>query len=528
MALRGSQLLHRNKIRGDQMNPALWLARTAQRDGTRPALFYGDQPVATYGQFCQQSAALARGLQAKGVGQGDRVAIFMQNSPQYLITLYAIWWAGAVAVPINAKLHPNEASWIVQNAQASGVILDDYAQQMFASTPLPCDWVLNADSTAFHALTQQTQYHDPADVAPDDTIWLFYTSGTTGQPKGVMITAGNIASMTLCYFADVDQVDPADAIFYAAPMSHGAGLYNFMHVIRGARHVVPPSGGFDPDEILTLAERLDHISMFAAPTMVRRLVDYARKRGSVGQGIKTIVYAGGPMYQADILRATEVMGNKFIQIYGQGECPMGITALSRDTVSDRTSLGWQARLASVGVAQSDVDVVIRAPDGTPVSTGVVGEITVRGRTVMKGYWNNPQTTAKTLQNGWLWTGDLGTMDVQGYVTLHDRSKDVIISGGSNIYPREVEETLLQHPDVAEVAVIGKHDDDWGEIVVAFVVLAQGAGVRPADLDALCVNHIARFKRPKQYQIVKKLPKNNYGKVLKTELRAMFGENPRPV
>jgi len=311
-------------------------------------------------------------------------------------------------------------------------------------------------------------------------------------------------------------------------MSHGAGLYNFMHVIRGARHVVPPSGGFDPDEILTLAERLDLISMFAAPTMVRRLVDYARKRGSVGQGIKTIVYAGGPMYQADILRATEVMGNKFIQIYGQGECPMGITALSRDTVSDRTSLGWQARLASVGVAQSDVDVVIRAPDGTPVSTGVVGEITVRGRTVMKGYWNNPQTTAKTLQNGWLWTGDLGTMDVQGYVTLHDRSKDVIISGGSNIYPREVEETLLQHPDVAEVAVIGKHDDDWGEIVVAFVVLAQGAGVRPADLDALCVNHIARFKRPKQYQIVKKLPKNNYGKVLKTELRAMFGENPRPV
>ena len=130
------------------MNPALWLARTAQRDGTRPALFYGDQPVATYGQFCQQSAALARGLQAKGVGQGDRVAIFMQNSPQYLISLYAIWWVGAVAVPINAKLHPNEATWIVQNAQASGVILDDYAQQMFASTPLPCDWVNRMSSIA--------------------------------------------------------------------------------------------------------------------------------------------------------------------------------------------------------------------------------------------------------------------------------------------------------------------------------------------------------------------------------------------
>jgi long-chain acyl-CoA synthetase len=163
-----------------------------------------------------------------------------------------------------------------------------------------------------------------------------------------------------------------------------------------------------------------------------------------------------------------------------------------------------------------------------VPTGVVGEITVRGRTVMKGYWSNPQATAKTLRNGWLWTGDLGAMDAQGYVTLHDRSKDVIISGGSNIYPREVEETLLQHPAVAEVAVIGKHDDDWGETVVAFVVQARGAEVTPNDLDALCVTQIARFKRPKQYHFVEQLPKNNYGKVLKTQLRAMCGENPRPI
>ncbi len=493
----------------------------------RPALFNGDQLVATYGQFCQQSAALAHALRAQGVGQGDRVALFLQNSPQYLISLYAIWWAGAVAVPINAKLHPKEAAWILQNAQARGVILDETAHGYLADMDVPCEFCWVVGTPDYDTARSVQGDFDPVDMTPDDTIWLFYTSGTTGQPKGVMITAGNIASMTLCYFADVDQVDAQDAILYAAPMSHGAGLYNFMHVIRGARHVVPPSGGFDPAEILNLAQQMDHISMFAAPTMVRRLVDHASAIGSTGQGIKTIVYAGGPMYQADILRATEVMGNKFIQIYGQGECPMGITALSRDTVSDRTSSGWQTRLASVGVAQSDVDVVIRAPDGTPVPTGVVGEITVRGRTVMKGYWNNPKATAKTVQNGWLWTGDLGAMDAQGYVTLHDRSKDVIISGGSNIYPREVEETLLQHPAVAEVAVIGTHDDDWGETVVAFVVRVRGADVTSDDLDALCVTQIARFKRPKQYHFVEQLPKNNYGKVLKTQLRAMCGENPRP-
>ena len=198
---------------------------------------------------------------------------------------------------------------------------------------------------------------------------------------------------------------------------------------------------------------------------------------------------------------------------------MGITALSRQFVSDRTHPRWKQRLSSVGTAQSSVRVSIFDDDGNVVPTGAVGEIVVSGPTVMKGYWQNEAATAKTIKDGWLWTGDMGAMDQDGFVTMHDRSKDLIISGGSNIYPREVEEVLLELPQVSEVAVVGKPHDDWGEIVVAFVVSSDD--IDSEALDAHCVENIARFKRPKLYRFVDELPKNNYGKVLKTDLRDLL-------
>jgi long-chain acyl-CoA synthetase len=227
------------------------------------------------------------------------------------------------------------------------------------------------------------------------------------------------------------------------------------------------------------------------------------------------------MYEADILEATRVMGPRFVQIYGQGECPMGITALSRADVADRTHPRWRERLNSVGTSQTQVEVAVVDGEGRPLPSGAVGEITVRGATVMPGYWNNPEATAATIRDGWLYTGDMGRLDKDGYLTLQDRSKDVIISGGSNIYPREVEEVLLSHPAVREVSVVGQVDAEWGEVVVAFVVADEGGTPDEAALDALCLDQIARFKRPKTYRFVEALPKNNYGKVLKTELRALL-------
>ena len=263
--------------------------------------------------------------------------------------------------------------------------------------------------------------------------------------------------------------------------------------------------------------------MFAAPTMIRRLVDYAAQHGLDGDGIKTITYGGGPMYVADIMDAVETMGPRFVQIYGQGECPMAITFLSRELVTDREHPRWRERLGSVGVHQSCTEVRVVDEEGRALPPGVSGEIIAAGPAVMPGYWNNPEATAATIKDGWLWTGDIGALDEDGFLTLHDRSKDVIISGGANIYPREIEEVLLTHPDVSEVAVVGKPDLEWGEEVVAFVVPAAGRQLDADVLDELCRSEIARFKRPKRYLQLDELPKNNYGKVLKTDLRERLND-----
>jgi len=501
------------------MNPAEWLHRTALRHPASPALMRGTERKADYAEFARSAAAIAAALAARGLCKGDRVALFAGNSTHYLEALYGIWWAGACAVPINAKLHEKEAAWMIENSGAAFVFTDARSEADLASlvpTGVP---LVAMESAEYASMRQKAPLGLPVPLETGDLAWLFYTSGTTGKPKGVMLTCGNLTSMALSYFVDVDDVKPQDAILYAAPMSHGAGLYNFMHVMKGARHVVPASGGFDAAEILAIAPVIGSISMFAAPTMVRRLVDVAKAKGMTGRGLRTIVYAGGPMYEADILEAVEVMGARFVQIYGQGECPMGITALPRAEVSDRVHPRWRERLNSVGTAQSVVRVMIVDADGREVPRGEAGEIVVSGETVMAGYWCNEEATAKTIRDGWLWTGDVGRMDEDGYVTLQDRSKDVIISGGSNIYPREVEEVLLTHPAVHEVAVVGQKDAEWGEVVVAFVACHPGQNVSVSELDSLCLDRIARFKRPKHYFFPAALPKNNYGKILKTELRA---------
>jgi long-chain acyl-CoA synthetase len=297
------------------------------------------------------------------------------------------------------------------------------------------------------------------------------------------------------------------------------------HLVPGAAQVIPESGGFDAAEVLDLLEAHGNVSMFAAPTMVKRLAEAALAVGARAPGLQTLVYGGGPMYAADLAEATQALGPRLAQIYGQGESPMTITALSKFHHGDKAHPRHAERLASVGIAHSVVRVTIRDPAGRELPAGETGEVCVRGDVVMSGYWNNPEGTSAALRDGWLWTGDLGALDADGFLTLKDRSKDLIVSGGSNIYPREVEEVLLLHPGVAEASVVGRPDPEWGEAVVAFIVPrgepppGQGLDNLRDELDRLCLGHIARFKRPKEYRFVAELPKNNYGKVVKSELRA---------
>ena len=262
------------------------------------------------------------------------------------------------------------------------------------------------------------------------------------------------------------------------------------------------------------------MTFFAAPTMVKRLATDPAVRDADLAGLKTIIYGGAPMYLSDLEEALEVFGPRLAQIYGQGETPMTITALSKADHADRRHPRRTERLQSVGVARTDVEVRVVDDDGRALPVGEVGEIVVRGDVVMSGYWNQPEATADAIRQGWLHTGDVGSFDADGYLTLRDRSKDLIISGGMNIYPREVEEALLRHTAVAAVSVVGRPDAEWGEAVVAFVV-ASDAATAPTveELDQLCLDHIARYKRPKDYRFVDSLPTNNYGKVVKRELRA---------
>lgn len=357
------------------MNLAEWLARAAALKPDAPALFHGLRPVADYGTFAARAAAIGRSLRENhGIGAGSRVALLAKNSTEYLEAMWGCWYAGAVIVPVNAKLHAREAAWIIGDAGADLVFVSaDLGAGLQPLLPATCRAV-DLESAAFDAMRQGGKLAAPCERGRDDLAWLFYTSGTTGKPKGVMITHGNIHAMAFSYFVDVDDVRETDAALYAAPLSHGAGLYCVQHVLKGARHVVPESGGFDPAEIFALARDLGDVHIFAAPTMVRRTVDHARAAGETGEGVRTIVYGGGPMYLADIVEAVEVLGSRFCQIYGQGESPMTITALPRALVADRSHPRWRERLASVGKAQTCVEVRVADAGGRPLPAGETGEI----------------------------------------------------------------------------------------------------------------------------------------------------------
>ena len=504
------------------MNIARWLERAARGYPDLPAVALGQRVVADYRTLGRRAAALAASLSRLGLRSGDRVAIVAHNCPEYLEILFGAWHGGFAVVPINAKLHPTEIGWILEHSGSRvAFVSEDLAGSLGGQAPGRLVELVVIGLLAYHKLLSG-ETAALMDRGPNDLAWLFYTSGTTGRPKGAMLTHRNLMAMSLCYLTDVDPTLSGDCLLHAAPMSHGSGLYSMAHVCRMALNIVPESGGFDAQEVMRAFSRWTGISMFAAPTMIRRLIDCPVSPDLAN--IRTIIWGGAPMHVADVMRALDRFGPCLAQIYGQGESPMTISVLSKADVADQDHPNWQKRLGSAGIGACVVELRIAAPSSeAPLPVGEPGEILVRGDTIMAGYWQDDAASAAALRGGWLHTGDIGFLDVDGYLMLNDRSKDVIISGGSNIYPREIEEVLLAHPGVKEASVIGRQDAEWGEIAVAYVV----GQAPPQELDRLCLERIARFKRPKAYVFLEALPKNNYGKILKTELRRLDRERSSP-
>lgn len=473
------------------MNIGSVLTQAANRSPDHTAIIYG-KLRRSYREFNARANQFASQLRKAGVKKGDRVAILQRNCPELLETMFATLKCGAITVPMNARLHPKEANYILQDSGTKAVVFtDDF----------------NAGLDSIRGELKDVEFYicigeapvwakgyedfigggDPADndehMHKDDLAWLFYTSGTTGKPKGAMDSHGNLQFMTDHYPREVYQLKVDDIVMHPGPLTHGSGLWALPITAGAGTHLIPHATSFDPDHIFKLIEthRVTKIA-FIAPTMITMLLNAPTIGKYDLSSLRFLGYGGSPMYVEDLKRAVKQWGPILCQIYGQGETPMTITMLTPEDhriAFERPEL--EKRLASAGRVREDIEIAILDENDKPLGDEQVGEIALRGDCVMRGYWNNEKSTEEAFKNGWYHTGDLGKRDSDGFYYLLDRKKELIITGGANVYPREVEEVLLLHPGVLEVAVIGVPDRLWGESVMA-VVRARGCQPNRAGVD----------------------------------------------
>ncbi len=515
------------------MNIGHLLTKSAQVYPHKLAVAYGSIKW-NYSQFNSRANRLANALNRLGIRQGDNIALLQYNHPEMLASMFACFKAGCGAVPINFRLHPNEFSFIIDHSDAKAVILSPEFNQVLMDCRERLPKVRHFITLAGAGkelldieklLLQESDQLIDADVHPDELAWLFYTSGTTGMPKGAMLTHRNLLAMTMNFYADIcPGFGPDDIVMHAAPLSHGSGLYALPNIGKAAANVFLEAKSFDPELVFKTIEQYRVTNMFAAPTMINVMINSPMVDKYDHGSLKALNYGGAPMLVEDLKVAIAKLGPCLVQLFGQAESPMTITYLPhKDHIIDGTP-EQISRLASAGFARTDVEVRIIDTHNKELPANEMGEIVTRSDLVMKGYWRNPDATAETIVNGWLHTGDMGYLDDNGYLFIMDRSKDMIISGGENIYPREIEEVLIRHSAVREVAVIGVSDPKWGEAVKAIVAQVPEKSVTEKELIDFCKDNIASYKKPKSVDFVDELPKNNYGKILKRELRARYWED----
>jgi acyl-CoA synthetase (AMP-forming)/AMP-acid ligase II len=515
------------------MNIGHFLTAAGEQYPERPAFISGDQ-ITTYSQANSRTDRLAAALQHLGLVSGDRVAVLMWNCPQMLESFFAIWKAGGCVVPLNPRYLANEVWYQLNDSRASMIIFGDEFRPMMAqlreSAPTVQHFVVLGQAASgqlepgqleFEALVAQDRGAKTlaVEVSDDDLAWLFYTSGTAGRPKGAMLTHGNLSFMALGAVADLMRLEPEDVGMHAAPLTHAAGFLSLAMVLKGSAQIILQPRRFIPEVFCLAVAKHRVTSTWLVPTQITLLLQYEDIEKHDLSSLKWIVYGGAPMHVAVLKQALKRIGTVFVQLYGLGESPMTVSYLR---ANEHILEGKGAeRLSSCGHARSGIEIRILGEDSRQMPRGEMGEICVRGQSVMKGYWERPEATAAAIRGAWLHTGDLGYMDERGYLYIVDRTKDMIISGGTNVYPREVEEVLAQHPAIAEVCVFGVPDDLWGEAVRAAVVLKPGALSSAKEIINFAGERMAGYKKPKSVDFLRELPKSPVGKILKRQLRDSY-------
>jgi acyl-CoA synthetase (AMP-forming)/AMP-acid ligase II len=513
------------------MNVAHFLIRSATRHPDRPLWILPDRSI-SYREGRERLDRLANSLLGRGA-QYDRVAILTSNRFEGMEIYLGAMNAGMAAVPMNPKLHGREYAYMLEDSGANFLVYSDNFAATVAEiggyTNLPenifCigEWKEGMPGRPYQELIDGEDRGAPqVDIDPNDVAWLFYTSGTTGQPKGAMETHRNLVAMVQHYLTSgLSDANENDVMLHLAPISHGTTSVGLVYLARAGAQSFPLSKSFDPDKVCEAIQKFGVTATMMAPTMVQMLV----RSGVVGNydvsTLRSLVYGGAAMHVALLEEAIALFGPIFVQGYGQGEAAACCTVLSKEDHVTHGDPVRIKRLASVGREATGVLIRIIDEEGRFLPSGETGEIVIRSDLVMRGYWNREEATAGAMFGKWLRTGDGGYLDEDGYLYLTDRMKDMIISGGSNIYPREIEEILYKHPAIAEAAVIGLPDEKWGEAVVAIVVLRDGYDASEAEIIDYTKDHIASFKKPKKVLFTTSLPKSGYGKILKRELRDRY-------
>jgi fatty-acyl-CoA synthase len=505
------------------MNLGYLLTQNARRHGDRAGFVWGDSSW-TWREIDAAVSALAAALRACGIEKGDRILVHSKNCEEMFYSMFAAFRLGAVWVPTNFRLMPDEVAYLATASGAKAFLCHGYFPDHAKAVSGPALLWRIGEEGAFgeRSLGDAIKAHAGAvvenvAVEHDDPCWFFFTSGTTGRSKAAVLTHGQMAFVITNHLADLTPgTTEQDASLVVAPLSHGAGVHQLMQTARGAKTVLLPTEKFDIAEAFRLIETHNVSNLFTVPTILKMMVEHPAVDRFDHSSLRHVIYAGAPMYREDQKTALKKLGKVIVQYFGLGEVTGNITVLPASLHEQEDTR--EARIGTCGFERTGMQVSIQDDQGRERKPFETGEICVIGPAVFAGYYDNPEANAKAFRDGWFRTGDLGHMDEQGFVYITGRASDMYISGGSNIYPREVEEKILSHPAIGEVAVLGVPDPVWGEVGVAVCVPREGASVTEAEMAAFLAPKVPRYKMPKRFFFWDALPKSGYGKIPKRLVR----------